>query len=78
MNSLKTSTLLSVLLTLSACGNLEWPPESGGAGYGASQPGFVKEEGAHPKRNYGRLPGAKSPAIGAGSLGTVPWSGGRP
>ena len=45
MNSLKTRTLLSMLLTLSACGNLEWPPESGGAGYSASQPGFVKGRG---------------------------------
>ena len=48
MNSLKTSTLLSVLLTLSACGNLEWPPESGGAGYSASQPGLVKGRGGTP------------------------------
>ena len=48
MSSLKTSTLLSMLLTLSACGNLEWPPESGGAGYSASQPGFVKGRGGTP------------------------------
>ena len=50
MNSLKTSTLLSGLIILSACGNLEWPPESGGAGYGASQPGFVKSGGTAPRR----------------------------
>ena len=41
MNSFRTSTLVSALVALAACGNLEWPPESGSAGYGVSQPGLV-------------------------------------
>ena len=49
MNSLRTCTLVSVLVVSSACGNLEWPPESGSAGYSSSQPGLVKG-GTDPRR----------------------------
>ena len=41
MNSLKIGMIVTALLALSACGNLEWPPESGGAGYGVIRPGLV-------------------------------------
>mgnify|MGYP001280368341 CR=1 FL=1 len=66
MNSLKTFTLVSALVTLTACGNLEWPPESGSAGYGVSQPGLVNGRTA-PRRQSPRLSvqGLSAPFPGA-------------
>ncbi len=63
MSILRTGTMAATVIGLVACGNLEWPPKSGGAGLDGSQPGLVngsrivhQQDPLVPRRVAARLP----------------------
>ena len=66
MSIFRTGTLAVAIVGLAACGNLEWPPKSGGVGLDGSRPGLVngsrvvqQQAPAAPQRIASRPPAEK-------------------